>query len=545
MFGLVFAAPKAADGDLHVVTTLSIVLFMTSWRTFRPNRLASNDPMQQVLVFTDAAIIGAAVGWSGGLESPYIFCLMTVALVAAFGWGMARGLFVSAVGFVALATGLAWGTDDQLIGADGQLTSQSALTAAAFMLGAVAIAAFARTRLLDAEIRRVQLAGKVDALSETNDLLHLLNEVARTLPVSLDLREAIDSTRLQLTKTFRPDTLCLLIYDEHNDEWTPQISDGCVVRPATGSAGLPAPLRVVASDQRPLLDPGLAPGDGVNSRSRTGMYTVLRSRGQTVGVIAIEHGEPVRYDERDLRILAGLSDVLALTVDNARWFGRLRSLGADEERSRIARDLHDRLGQWLTYISFELERIIDGEEGSSSELDRLRDDVGRAIDELRETLRQLRSGVTEAEPLSRVASELIGRLRERSSIDISFDVAHPGNRLSVPVENELLRILQEALNNAEKHAKADTVRVHWDTRDGCGVLTITDDGVGFDLSSGVRESAYGLVGMRERADVIGARLQIESEPDVGTTITVTSGAPSSGRLTNGAGIGATEQGAEA
>ncbi|MFA9564021.1 MAG: histidine kinase [Acidimicrobiales bacterium] len=544
MFGLVFAAPLASEGDLNVVTTLSVVLFMTSWRTFRPNRLASNQPLHQVLVFTDAIIIGVAVGWSGGLESPYIFCVVVVALVGAFGWGMARGLSVSAVAIVSVIAGLAWASETGLTNETGRFTSQSSLTAVVFMFVAVTIAAFARNRLLDAETRRVQLAGKVDALSETNDLLHLLNEVARTLPVSLDLREAIDSTRVQLTKAFSPDTLSLLIYDDQNDEWTPHISDGCVVHPATGSDHLPVPLRATLVDKRPLLDPRLTPGEGINPRSQSGMYALLRSRNHTVGAIAIEHTEAMRYTERDLRILSGLSDVLALTVDNARWFGRLRTLGADEERRRIARDLHDRLGQWLTYISFELERIIDDGDGTSPELDRLHNDVGQAIDELRETLRQLRSGVTEDDSLADVAADMIRRLQDRSELTITLTVPHPEQRLAVPVENELLRILQEALANVEKHAHATSVEVRWDVDTaGRGVLTVTDDGSGFDVASGVRETAYGLVGMRERADVIGARLKIESDFIVGTTVTVTAGATDERTLASGAESGTINQGA--
>ena len=164
MFGLVFAAPLASEGDLNVVTTLSVVLFMTSWRTFRPNRLASNQPLHQALVFSDAIIIGIAVGWSGGLESPYIFCVVIVALVGAFGWGMARGLAVSAVATISVIAGLAWASETGLQNEAGRLTSQSSLTAVVFMLVAVTIAAFARNRLLEAETRRVQLAGKVDAL---------------------------------------------------------------------------------------------------------------------------------------------------------------------------------------------------------------------------------------------------------------------------------------------------------------------------------------------------------------------------------------------
>jgi signal transduction histidine kinase len=222
----------------------------------------------------------------------------------------------------------------------------------------------------------------------------------------------------------------------------------------------------------------------------------------------------------------GLGDVLALTLDNARSFRRLRMLGADEERSRIARDLHDRLGQWLSYISFELERIITTSQAEDSgELDRLYTDVQTAIGELRETLRQLRSEVTEDRSFAAVARELIDRFNARTDgqAAASLTVAHPEARLAPRIENELLRVLQEALSNVAKHAQARTVAVSWDVADGAATLVVVDDGVGFDTDRGVRDSAYGLVGMRERADVAGARISVESAPGRGTTITVTAG----------------------
>jgi signal transduction histidine kinase len=253
------------------------------------------------------------------------------------------------------------------------------------------------------------------------------------------------------------------------------------------------------------------------------MYLRLDARDRTIGLLGIEHPRIGQYDTESMLMLTGLSEVLALTIDNARWFGRLRSLGAQEERIRIARDLHDRLGQWLTYIAMELERIIGAEPERSEDLDRLEGDVQAALDELRETLRQLRSGVTDDAPLAVVGQEIVHRFAERADVAATFTVVHPEDRLPVPVENELLRILQEALTNVDRHAKADHVDVVWDVRGGSFELVVRDDGRGFETARGVRDSAYGLVGMRERADVIGARLTIDSQPDQGTTIRVAAG----------------------
>lgn len=510
-FGVVFAAPKAAAGDLQVVITLTACVFITCWRTAIPIRLASNRVGDRIVAFTDIAILSAAVGVSGGLSSPFIYCVLAAVTVVAFGWG---GIFAAggiATALVAMALG------SESAGRQIEIGSQEQLGSLAAIIIAAGIAAFARSRLLEAENKRASLAGRVGALSETNDLLTLLNGMARSLPTSLNVREAMDGVRRQIIDTFHPDLIALIEYVDGSDEWVPKLADHCELQPTMRFGELPTVLQNASRSTIPTLVSDIPTGYGISQRSRSGVYARLVARGNVVGVLGIEHHSPGHFTERDQRLLAGLADVVALTFDNARWFGRLRSLGAESERVRIARDLHDRLGQWLTYISYELERI--NLSAPDPELLSLHADVTTALEELRETLRQLRTGISEGEPLSKAGAELVDRLRKRSNLDIEFVVT--GDHLPVPVENEVLRIMQEALNNVEKHSKASVVRVTWETVDGVGTLTVTDDGRGFDQSTGVRDSAYGLVGMRERADVIGARLAITSMPGEGTTVTVT------------------------
>jgi signal transduction histidine kinase len=518
MFGMVFAAFRASTGDRDVVKTLVVVLFLTTWRTMRPIRLGAARRLDLVLAFTDAILVGAAVGLSGGFDSPFIFMVLAGAAVAGFGWGVRAGLACLVVGIASMALPRPF-TGGSLVAG----VSQTVALAVLFVF-TVILAGLLRDRLLDAERRRASLAGRVDLLSETNDLLHILNQLARTLPMSLDLREAMSHARAQIQRAFDADVVALVVLDDLSDEWTPQIAEGCALRPSATTDELPVLLRRAVDAERPILAANLDDDAGrLGTRSGSGLYTAVRARGRIVGALGVEHRDRGHYATRDLRIMDGLGDVLALTVDNARSFRRLRTLGAEEERSRIARDLHDRLGQWLSYISFELERIIASTEEGSTELDRLYGDVQTAIDELRETLRQLRSGVTEERSLEVVARELVERFNARGETLATLDVATPGARLPVRVENELLRVLQESLSNVAKHARAERVDVTWDVAEGVGTLTIVDNGRGFDAARGVRDSAYGLVGMRERADVVGARIAIDSTPGGGTKVTVVAG----------------------
>ncbi|MGE0732851.1 MAG: ATP-binding protein [Acidimicrobiia bacterium] len=521
MFGMVSAVTRANKGNLEVVIALAVVLFLTTWRTLRPIRLGAPQRLRRLVPVADAILVGLAAGWSGNITSPFVFCVLACAVVAAFGWGLLAGSATAVAGLAGMGVA-ALASNDEF----NPFSGQGPGLLATFAL-VVSMVAFARSRLLDAETRRATLAGQIDLLAETNDLLHILNELARTLPQSLDLREALAATRAELRRTFNADVIALVTLDDHSNEWIPQIADGCALRPSVTGAQLPVQLRRAAEQAEPLLHGRFAPGSGLGARSASGLYVSVRARDRTIGVLGVEHRNPGQYSARHARLMAGLSDVLALTVDNARSFSRLRTLGADEERSRIARDLHDRLGQWLSYINFELERIIDTSEARSDELDRLHRDVQTAIDELRETLRQLRAEVTEERSFALVAADLIDRFNARAGAEggpvAHLDVVRPGRRLAVRTETELLRILQEALSNVAKHAQASAVKVRWDVLDGAATLTIHDDGRGFTPDKGIRDSAYGLVGMRERADVIGARILVRSSPGQGTTITVRAG----------------------
>jgi signal transduction histidine kinase len=216
----------------------------------------------------------------------------------------------------------------------------------------------------------------------------------------------------------------------------------------------------------------------------------------------------------------GVAEQAALAIDNARWFGSLRRVGADEERSRIARELHDRVGQSLAYLAFELDRIgtraRDGD--VSGDLAVLQGEVREVIGEVRETLYDLRTDVSEGQDLVSTLTLFCQRVRQRRGLKVVFvHEAGPG-RLPLHVERELWRIAQEAITNVERHARAASVTVRWETDGHRGLLEIADDGQGLAATSAGRPDSYGILGMRERADIIGATLEFDSAPGAGTTV---------------------------
>ena len=398
----------------------------------------------------------------------------------------------------------------------GSASATPVLVALIVLAGAAAVPGLDRHRVPGGERRWRELSGEMDRLAEANRVLVALNDLGRSLPSNLDLDEVLVAIRAQLVERFEAQRMAIFTLDD--ERWYPELVVGIDVDGLDVVDTLPAPLG------QALTAPTVLRIDDLSQccdRTGSGLYGRLVIDGAEHGVLAVEHPQAGRFDDDSVELFDGFSQVVALSIDNARSFGRLRSLAAAEERSRIARDLHDRLGQWLTYISLELERYNTGLENPSPELDRLQDDVRSAIAELRDALVELRTTIRAERPLGVVLVEVIERFRERTGLTVELTVpVDPTARLNGVVENELLRIVQESLTNIEKHADATAVHVNWSVEGGRGILTIEDNGRGFDPGRGVRSTAYGLVGMRERAAAVGAILEISSQNGIGTVVTV-------------------------
>ncbi len=511
LVGLVFAAQRAVgEGELRIVGTVAVAIFITSWRTINPLVLGSKSKIWLTNSLGDVVVLAAAMGLREGLSNPLVGTLFVAVAVASFGWGIRRGAIAACLALVVSTLVLRFGGDLFV------WPSPVAITALA---GATILPGVALDRLLEIEARRRVLVDQRDKLSQTNQLLEVLNDLARTLPSSLDLNDVVSSTRRELLETFEADRAAMLIFEDGT--WAPLFQDGFDLAPEVAETDLPEILKHAAQSVDPVRVDDLST---VSERSGSGLYVRLVAQSVDVGLIALEHKESERFTSRDAELLEGMSEVLGLTLANARSFNRLRSLTAAEERSKIARDLHDRLGQYLTYIAIELERI--NANSPSVDLKVLHEDVQGAVAEFRDTLLELRAEVSVHRPLSTVLAEVTDRFSKRSELDVVLSVPDPTERLPGRVENEFLRIAQEALTNVEKHAMAAKVQISWSIADGLGVLVVQDDGRGFDPAKGIRGNAFGLVGMRERAASVGALLTISSKPGEGTAITVQSSQPS-------------------
>ncbi len=243
---------------------------------------------------------------------------------------------------------------------------------------------------------------------------------------------------------------------------------------------------------------------------------------------------PPRWAAREVQKLnAGFNRMIARLEEERRQAGRAVLRAQEQERSRIAQDLHDEVNQALTGILLRLEAsTIDAPVGLRHELSETKRLANQAMEELLHLARQLRPTALDDHGLIAALASQVEDFAQRTKIDARFS-----RHGSVPVlsdEDQLViyRVTQESLSNIAQHANARHVSVQLSFV-GRTVLRITDDGRGFDPGPGHngrngrprgRIGGLGLSGMRERALLVGGNLALYSAPGEGTTIELTMGA---------------------
>jgi signal transduction histidine kinase len=200
---------------------------------------------------------------------------------------------------------------------------------------------------------------------------------------------------------------------------------------------------------------------------------------------------------------------------------RIGTLAADEERKRIARDLHDHVGSSLALIGFEVDRAISmaaNDDDVEPVLRELRQQVSAVVTDVRDTLYDLRTDVSDAHDLSDTVRSFLVRVQQRSNIVTVADM-QLGPRLPLLLERELWQILREAIVNAERHSKAEHLTVTGRRSGELITLAVRDDGVGLDATR-ARPDSYGLMGMRERAHRMDADLSMRTLETGGTEMRI-------------------------
>jgi GAF domain-containing protein/two-component sensor histidine kinase/HAMP domain-containing protein len=281
----------------------------------------------------------------------------------------------------------------------------------------------------------------------------------------------------------------------------------------------------VSQDSRYLLLPG-------SEEIRSEVAVPLKTTAGVIGVLDVQSDQIEGLDESDLAVLKSVAHQAAIAIENARLYQQAQQAAALEERSRLARDLHDAVTQTLfsaSLIGEVLPTVWEGDEAEGRQLlAELRQLTRGALAEMRTLLLELRPTALAESNLQDLLGQLGEAVTGRSGLPVNVQVVGDPE-LPADVHVALYRIAQEALNNVVKHSHASEVSVVLQ----CGPppgdgeagysqtarLDVKDNGCGFDLDS-VPADRLGLGIIRERAESIGATLKIKTKPGSGTTVQV-------------------------
>jgi signal transduction histidine kinase len=194
------------------------------------------------------------------------------------------------------------------------------------------------------------------------------------------------------------------------------------------------------------------------------------------------------------------------------------------ERNRIAREIHDTLAQGLGAISMHLEMVKEqsgrAPEKVARHLDIAHQMARQSLGEARDSIWNMRSQILENATLAEALQDILRQLTDDTEIRGQFAVTGNVRRLAPVIENNLLRVGQEAISNAVKHARAKNISVALDYQPDAATLTVRDDGGGFDPARLPAGTHFGLIGQRERTAQMGGKLDVDSSPGRGTEVRI-------------------------
>ncbi len=394
--------------------------------------------------------------------------------------------------------------------------------------------------------KAVGLVAELTLTKERLGQLSLFYQVAQSMASTFDLGKVLDDTMQLATAVLDASAAALMMVDEDARE--------LIFEYAYGEMGN------VLNKQRTPLDEGIAgwvASRGVpvlvndaqndarfnpNVDTRTGFLTKsvvcapIQIRGRTIGVLeALNKRSDQGFDSEDLRLIITTANQAAIAIENARLYQSLederdRILQAQEDvRRQVARNLHDGTVQFLSAISMgidHLERLLEFKpEAAHAELDALRELTRQATRQARLALFELRPLILESQGLVPALEAYVHQLRGSEVFGVHLDATGDLPEISSSIASTIFAIIQEAVNNAKKHASARDVWLRLSTENGWLKVIVEDNGDGFDAETVERDydrrGSIGLLSMRERAELIDGNLVIESTtepPRSGTSV---------------------------
>jgi len=381
------------------------------------------------------------------------------------------------------------------------------------LLAAQAAVAIDNARLYEAATRRSRQ-------------LESLNEIATALAGEVELERLLDLVARDLRELLAARVVAVALPNDGGPLEVAASSDSALIGTKLAAIGRGARVLVTRRSELVRHDDDQSDDDGLVARvgARVGLVVPLVAGDRALGVIVVAgraSGEE-RFGEEDLQLAEDYAKRAAVAVDASRRVERdalRRAVAAQElERARLARELHDETGQALTSILLTLRAIDDAEtdEERHSAVSVVREQLVDTLQSVRRLAVELRPAALDDFGLEPALERLAATVGERSGLNVQVEVWLGVDRLPTAVETAIYRIVQEALTNAVKHAEARQASILLTRKNERVTVIVEDDGKGFDPAA--TTSGIGLVGMRERVQLLDGSLRVETGAGQGTTL---------------------------
>ena len=398
------------------------------------------------------------------------------------------------------------------------------------------------------------LVGDLALTKQRMSQLGLFYQVAQAMASTFDLHSALDDTLELATAILNASASSFLLVDEDRQELVFAHTHGEAAGPLRGQRmalnegiagwvathGEPVVVNEVGND--PRFYSKIDGSTGVKTQSA--VCVPVRTRGKTIGVLEVlnKRGQ-ASFDSEDMSLMITTASQAAIAIENNHLYQSLRDekdriIQAQENvRRQVARNLHDGTVQFLSAISMgidHLERLLEFKpEAARSELEALRDLTRQATQEARLALFELRPLILETQGLVPALESYVHQLQDSEAFALHLQAADDLPHLNNSVAGTVFAIVQEALNNAKKHAAPRDVWLRLSQEEGWLQVVIEDNGRGFDYEA-VEEGydqrgSIGLLTIRERAELINGRVKFQSStthPNAGTKVILSVPLPS-------------------
>jgi len=369
-----------------------------------------------------------------------------------------------------------------------------------------------------------RLTAPVDRTNETDAsyaaayrLLAQLRPVARQLSVGLDPVTIAEGVLQTLRSEFEFDRAVVLVR-----------TGGSRLVPLASYGGGREDWDVDVSGDNPFAEAWLEQRERRMTRQFSGapgssVVIPLVIGLRTFGLVGLETDRRSLGAAESARIAAAVNEA-ALRLETAMLFDEVRGVATAEERRRLAREIHDGIAQELSYLGYFVDGLAaetrDSDDAMHAQLKQLRGEITRIVSELRLSIFDLRSEVDVHGGLGAALSEYVRSVGQQSDLTVHLSLSEATTRLPAETEAELLRIAQEAITNARKHASAENLWVTLSVDPPNALLRVEDDGRGLGRA---RSDSYGLQIMRERAKRLRTTVQVEPRLPNGTAVEVVLG----------------------